>query len=280
MFVTGAFFSVHGVSAQETGILDYQLLEAVPGSESSGDFSDYLQAIYRFALWAVGIAALFMLSIGGMMYLTSAGNTSQLGSAKKIIFDALLGLVLAIVSWLILYTINPQLVEANLDAFKYAPTSAVNGSTIPYPTGGSSVSTSVATSNPGTDCSSSDVQCKCAAAYVSEETRAVLDCMASKGDLQLGQVTTTGGKHVCNIPGKKISCHFGGTLCNGVGNAIDYGGPGGAGGGVEYQKLVDAAKGCGAYIARCENGKGQTRDCSSTDVDHIHITVSDGCGCK
>lgn len=104
-------------SSARSGSFAYEALEAIPGSDRTGEISPYLQAIYRFGLWAVGIAALFMLSVGGMMYLTSAGNTSAVNTAKKVIFDAIIGLVLAIIAWLILYVINPQLIEANLDIF-------------------------------------------------------------------------------------------------------------------------------------------------------------------
>ena len=50
------------------------------------------------------------------MYATSAGNTSTAGSAKSIISDALLGLVVAMTAYLILNVINPDLVRT--DAFK------------------------------------------------------------------------------------------------------------------------------------------------------------------
>jgi hypothetical protein len=51
------------------------------------------------------------------MYLTSAGNTSAMGSAKSVIFDSLIGLVIAIVAWLILNVINPDLVNVTLNGF-------------------------------------------------------------------------------------------------------------------------------------------------------------------
>jgi hypothetical protein len=44
------------------------------------------------------------------MYITSAGNTSTTGKAKGIIFDAIAGVILALLSYVLLYTINPALV--------------------------------------------------------------------------------------------------------------------------------------------------------------------------
>ena len=67
----------------------YTPLENIPGTSDAIDtFPAYIQAIYKFAIWGVGIAALFMIIIGGFWYMTAAGNTSQMGTAKKIITDA------------------------------------------------------------------------------------------------------------------------------------------------------------------------------------------------
>lgn len=104
---------------------DYQLLEHIPGSSNSaGRLNTYLEDIYRFAFWTIGIAVVFMLTIGGFMYLTSAGNTSRMENAKTVIFDAILGLVLALVAWLFLYVINPDLVKVSLPSASITPTMA------------------------------------------------------------------------------------------------------------------------------------------------------------
>ncbi len=93
------------------GGFQYTPMESIPGSGKSSSFSGYVQAIYNIGIWAVGISAMLMISIGGFMYLTSAGNTSKTGKAKEIITDAIIGIILAMVSWLLLYTINHDLVK-------------------------------------------------------------------------------------------------------------------------------------------------------------------------
>ncbi|MDQ1283822.1 MAG: hypothetical protein QG620_170 [Patescibacteria group bacterium] len=99
------------VSAQFT----YTPMEKIPGFETAGgDFPAYILAIYRFGLWTVGIAALLMISVGGYMYITSAGNNAQTGKAKGIITDAIIGVLLALTSYLLLYTINPDLVQIKI----------------------------------------------------------------------------------------------------------------------------------------------------------------------
>ncbi|NTW75349.1 MAG: hypothetical protein HGB34_00365 [Candidatus Moranbacteria bacterium] len=109
-------FATTPVNAQQS----YIPLEPIPGSNTSGNFGDYVTAIYRFALWSVGIAAMFMITIGGGMYLTSAGNTSALGNAKNVINDAIIGLVLALTAWFLLNLINPDIINGDLSSFNNA----------------------------------------------------------------------------------------------------------------------------------------------------------------
>jgi hypothetical protein len=95
------------------GPFDYTPLEKIPGSDSvvMTDFYVYINAVYKFGIWAIGIAALLMISIGGYMYITSAGNNSSMEKAKSVITDAVIGLILALTAYLLLYVINPDLVK-------------------------------------------------------------------------------------------------------------------------------------------------------------------------
>ncbi|MFA5961413.1 MAG: hypothetical protein WC848_01880 [Parcubacteria group bacterium] len=89
----------------------YTPMEEIPGFSNITSYEGYILAIYKFGLWMVGISAVFMISIGAFMYITSAGNTSRVGKAKEIIFDAIAGVILALTSYVLLYTINPNLVN-------------------------------------------------------------------------------------------------------------------------------------------------------------------------
>ena len=50
---------------------------------------------------------------GGFRYLTSAGNPSAMSDANSQIFAGLIGLIVILSSWLLLTTINPQLIVIN-----------------------------------------------------------------------------------------------------------------------------------------------------------------------
>jgi hypothetical protein len=122
-------------STSTSGRFNYKLLEGLPGFFSAGDSAPSLPALiialYNFGIWTVGIAAMFMIVIGGFMYMTSAGNTSSVASAKGIIKDALLGLAAALGAYLILYVINPDLVKINLNLAKVS----IVGQTVSTPSG-------------------------------------------------------------------------------------------------------------------------------------------------
>ena len=110
--------------------LKYTPLENLPGFENQGgDFATYFGNLYKLALWIVGISALFMLVVGGFLYLSSAGNTALLGTAKKTIYSALIGLVIALVSWLLLDTINSDLTNLKLSGLSGAISSGSSSGT-------------------------------------------------------------------------------------------------------------------------------------------------------
>ncbi len=98
--------------------LCYKLLETVPlvgSAEQVVKFPEYISGVYKFAFAAIVISALLMLTVGGFYYLSSAGNQSTAGTAKKIIVDAILGLIVAFVSWVVLNTIDPEILSGKLD---------------------------------------------------------------------------------------------------------------------------------------------------------------------
>lgn len=127
---------------------DYTPLEKIPGSDTvqMTDFSVYVQAVYKFGIWAIGIAALLMISVGAFMYITSAGNNASMEKAKGVIMDAIVGLVLALTAYLLLYIINPDLVKIKLPqgtpsgpTSNVPPTSPTSGSCTPVSSGPCSV---------------------------------------------------------------------------------------------------------------------------------------------
>lgn len=158
--IIGGFFLFPALSnAQYT----YTPLEPIPGFSGATDFPAFIVALYKFGIWTVGIAALLMITIGGFMYLTSAGNTSKMDSAKGVITDALIGLIIALAAYLILYVINPDLVKVQIS---FSPISSNGGSSITTSSGSTAISDGKAGTGKCTplttgSCSVSNLEGKC-----------------------------------------------------------------------------------------------------------------------
>ncbi len=73
--------------------------------------SEYFNLIYRYGTGLAGILAAIVILVAGFLWLMSAGSPDRISTAKELIVGALSGLALALMSYLILTTINPALVE-------------------------------------------------------------------------------------------------------------------------------------------------------------------------
>lgn len=90
------------------------------GVATTPDFLEYLKWLYKVLLGSTGILALVVIVAGGIMYIFAgaSGNPSNISKAKTMIRSAILGLLLALGSWIILNTINPDLLKWNINLFK------------------------------------------------------------------------------------------------------------------------------------------------------------------
>lgn len=75
---------------------------------------EIIKYIYLFAVGICGAVALAAILLGAIKYIGAAGNPSKMGDAKEQIVSAILGVIILLSSYLILYTINPDLVRLGL----------------------------------------------------------------------------------------------------------------------------------------------------------------------
>lgn len=82
----------------------------------TSDFIPLLQWILKFLFFSVSILAVLMIVVGGTQYILAgaSGNPENIKDAKDRILYAIGGVVLALSSWLILNTINPDLLKLDL----------------------------------------------------------------------------------------------------------------------------------------------------------------------
>ena len=78
----------------------------------------YVKYVYNFFIWASALLALIVLVMGGFKYFISAGSIDKIRDAKSQITAAILGLLILFASYLILTSINPDLVVFRLKRIK------------------------------------------------------------------------------------------------------------------------------------------------------------------
>lgn len=86
---------------------------------SSQDLATYVNRMFVFAITIGAIMAVVRLMIAGYMYMGSGDMWSSKGKAKEIFSDVIFGLLLLLSIYLILFQINPNLLNLNaLDQIK------------------------------------------------------------------------------------------------------------------------------------------------------------------
>lgn len=124
--VWGAFRGLSAPTSQQQGSFQfcqggqctYTPLEPLPGAPPLfGDrdsFQKLLSNLFRMLIAAGALFAVVMITANGVRYMLSDVVTDK-GAARKRIETSLWGLLLLITAWLILFTINPNLLKFNLN---------------------------------------------------------------------------------------------------------------------------------------------------------------------
>ncbi|OQC54932.1 MAG: D-alanyl-D-alanine dipeptidase [Parcubacteria group bacterium ADurb.Bin016] len=72
---------------------------------------EYIKWLYNYSIGIIGLLALLAIMIGGLYWIMAGGNASRVSEAKSWISAAISGLALALTSYLLLFTINSNLVK-------------------------------------------------------------------------------------------------------------------------------------------------------------------------
>lgn len=85
--------------------------DTTTGKMNSTLLARYIKAFYDYSMAIGGILAAIVLMGGGVLWLTSAGNDSKITQAKELIIGSITGLGILLGSWVLLNTINPDLLK-------------------------------------------------------------------------------------------------------------------------------------------------------------------------
>lgn len=130
------FYSLNTVQAaicQSGGYCLALTLESVEGDNSdlaaifntTDPPEKIFASLFNFLLAFVGVGALVMMVVEGIRYMASAGDQSKIGESKRKIWNAIWGLILALISYLLLQTINPDLLTPGLKSINLSKQSGL-----------------------------------------------------------------------------------------------------------------------------------------------------------
>ncbi len=84
------------------------------GKNEFYNIGEFIKNIYNYSLIAIQILAVVVIIIAGAQWASSAGNAETIGKAKKRIVGAVIGMTIALMSYVIMNTINPATVKFRL----------------------------------------------------------------------------------------------------------------------------------------------------------------------
>ncbi len=84
------------------------------GLPNDSSLRDFIIRVINIALALAGLIAVFFLILGGFRYITSLGNEEAAGQAKKIILNAIIGIVIIILSFVIVRVISNAVASGDL----------------------------------------------------------------------------------------------------------------------------------------------------------------------
>lgn len=73
--------------------------------------AEYIRAVFIYFIWGVGILAVVMITYGGVRWVAAAGNAARINDARETVNNAIIGLIIALTSVLLLNIINPNLTK-------------------------------------------------------------------------------------------------------------------------------------------------------------------------
>jgi hypothetical protein len=226
-----------------------------------------LKNVFDLMISLLIVAAILFITIGGIIYIVSAGNTNMTSLAKEIIKKTLIGFALMLAGWLLVYTLLVFLSAGNMLGsggkwyeFNCDLDSSFQGTPTQIEPDDSGY-----TYDPGIESQLSDA---------SEELTTLLNCMKEKLPSEAKRISSISdsagminciGSNYSQPPcaHKKNSCHYGGTQCVGISYAVDFGEE-------SYANQIEQV------AQECNPGVNVYKEATHT---HVSIGETNGCSC-
>lgn len=105
IFVVIIFFAI---KAEEAGA---QIPIEIKNPITTSDFAMIVENTLLWLLSVAGVITIFMLVVGGIMYMTAGGDEQKVATAKKVITWTIIGLGLILISYSIIAVLDQILVQ-------------------------------------------------------------------------------------------------------------------------------------------------------------------------
>lgn len=104
------FLIPESVSAQSSSVTDginATTRDDISAAEAERDVNNLVASIVDIFSWVVGVIAVIMIIVGGLKYITAAGDSNSVSSAKNTILYAIVGLVVvAFAQIIVIFALN------------------------------------------------------------------------------------------------------------------------------------------------------------------------------
>jgi hypothetical protein len=112
-------FILSGVSFVQAQDKDYTVLAPLPGTtlpgdDTKADLTSYIPGVFKLIIGLASVIAVAYIIFGGFKYITTDAILGK-EEGKKLIQNAIYGLFMVSIAWLILYTINPRILTFDLN---------------------------------------------------------------------------------------------------------------------------------------------------------------------
>ncbi|KKW33397.1 MAG: hypothetical protein UY76_C0003G0002 [Candidatus Uhrbacteria bacterium GW2011_GWA2_52_8d] len=109
--------SVHYCYPDPSKAMKVTLSTSIAGLTVTGDLGEYISKVYQWMLGAATTIAIVFLMVAGLRWTLGGLSAEEIGKAKKTIQNSVIGLVLLLFTYLILSTVNPQLLKLQVPTF-------------------------------------------------------------------------------------------------------------------------------------------------------------------
>ncbi|MEK7619934.1 MAG: pilin [Patescibacteria group bacterium] len=93
------------------------LSTSIGGLQVTGDLGEYISKVYTWLIGTATTIAIVFIMVAGLRWTLGGLSADQVGKAKKLIQNSVTGLVLLLGTYLLLATINPQLLKLQVPRF-------------------------------------------------------------------------------------------------------------------------------------------------------------------